>query len=98
MSGPREQDEYVEAVRRKAERMERARRERRSLWTTLYQAGALGWVFVLPVVLGAGLGRLIAQHTGRPAATLVGLGLGLLMGGWSAWRNIQRSMDDGEAP
>lgn len=83
-----------EAVRRKAHRMRLARRSSASLWRHLAHVGVLGWLFILPVVLGLFLGRLVSLRVGGTAPLLVGLGLGLLVGGYVTWRQVRRSLDD----
>lgn len=87
-----EEDPVVETVRKKAVRRERATRQRRSFWSHLSSVGILGWVFVLPVIAFTLLGKVLADRYDRPAITLVGLAFGLLTGGLSAYRNIQKSL------
>lgn len=86
------EEEWVAAVRTKAERMAAARRERRSLLEVLGHTAGLGWALALPLLLGVLLGRLLAGAAGRPSLTLVGVGVGLLAGGWLAWRQVRRAL------
>lgn len=97
MSGDRgEEAELVERVRAKAERMAAARREGRGgLLDNLAHVAGLGWTFVLPLLLGVLLGRLLARATGRPLLVLPGIGLGLLAAGWAAWVQIRRGLASG---
>jgi len=83
-------------VRRKALRMLRARRQRVSPWRALLHVGVLGWVFVLPVVLGVVGGRLVELHLGLRGATLGGLLLGVVAGAYAAWRQIRQSLAEGD--
>ena len=82
----------TEMVRHKAERMARARRERRNFWRTLSHVGVLGWLFVLPLVVGVAVGRYLADTTGYGIYVLVGLVVGLLVGGYVAWKAVQAAL------
>jgi ATP synthase protein I len=91
---PPPEDPGLDAVRRKAARMMRARRAQRSVWSALAQGGAVGWQLALPLVLGAGLGHLAGRFTGRPILALLGLLLGLAAGLWGAGRALQAALRD----
>lgn len=86
-----------EEVRTKARRMARARRQPFRLWRSLAHAGVLGWMFVLPLVAFALLGRWAATATGIRALSLLGLLVGLVTGAAGAWRAIQRAMVEPDA-
>jgi predicted F0F1-ATPase subunit len=90
------EEDYEEAVRTKAERMARARKESRSVWIVLAQAGTIGWQFALPLVgctlAGHALGRVV-DHDG-PA--LAGLLIGLALGLWQAGRSVKAGLDADE--
>ena len=79
---------------RKIARLKRARRAQRSPWQTAILAGSLGWMLVLPAVLG-GLG---GHHLGRqldqawPAAT--GVIAGLAIGIYGVWRSVRRTLNE----
>lgn len=85
---------YPQQVRRKAERMAEGRRARSSAWLALAHAGALGWVLVLPVVLGVALGRLLERTTGRGGLTVLCLLLGLALGAALVTRQVRRALED----
>lgn len=87
---------YTSEVRRKAERMARARRGRESMWRYLAHVGVLGWMFILPVVLGAAGGHLLARWTGIRFLAVVGLLFGLAAGSYVAWRQVRHSLEDAE--
>lgn len=91
-----EPDDYPREVRRKAERMARARRSHNSMWRYLAHVGVLGWMFILPVVLGAAGGRLLARWTGIRLLALAGLLAGLGTGAYVAWRQVRQSLEDAE--
>jgi ATP synthase protein I len=84
----------ADAVRRKARQVQLARRRQPSLWRHLEQVGVLGWVFMLPVLLGLFLGHLVAGRVGTRAPVLVGLFGGLAVGAWAAWRQVRRALED----
>jgi ATP synthase protein I len=75
----------------------RARRRRaggradRSFVQTVALVGAVGWAIVLPAVGGAFLGRLLDRRLGSGilwSAALIGLGA--VLGAWTAWRWVWR--------
>jgi ATP synthase protein I len=93
---PRE-SEYVRQVRGKAQRLSRARQREGGFWRHVAHVGSLGFVFVLPLVAGAALGRVVAERTGHPVFALALLLLGLLVGAFGSWRLIRQSFGgDGE--
>lgn len=83
---------YPDEVRRKAERMLQARARRAALWSQIAHVGVLGFVFVLPVVLGAFAGRALGRYTGSRSAPVAAILAGVLVGGYASWRQIQRSL------
>ncbi len=87
-------DPYADEVRRKAERLARARRDRRSVWVALGHAGTFGWQLALPLLAGALLGRALAEATGAPGVTLAGIAIGLILGLWAAGRGLAASLRD----
>lgn len=83
---------YVSQVRGKARRLSRARRRKGGFWRHFAHVGSLGFVFVLPLVGGALLGRYLADYTGRPRIALAMLLLGLLAGAFASWRLIRQGL------
>jgi ATP synthase protein I len=76
-------------VRRRAERSQRRLREGEpTLARQLATVGVLGWIVVLPVLGGIGLGRWLDRRFlgGGILCTAVLLLVGLVVGCWSAWR------------
>lgn len=89
---PEEDRAWIGQVRQQWQRQLRSRREGEpSLLGQLASVGVLGWVLVVPTLLGIALGRLLdAQwHTGITFTAALLL-LGVVLGGWSAWRWIHR--------
>lgn len=71
-------------------RRERARREpRSSLWRHVARVGTLGWMIVLPIVAGAGLGRLVDRRLESGVTwTLAGIVVGVAVAGYSLWKML----------
>ena len=89
-------DDHGEAMRRAVD--ERAARRRRwedegerSVWRNLAMLGAFGWLIAIPPLLGVVAGRGLDARLGTgiqfTAALIV---LGVALGGWLAWRRIDR--------
>lgn len=81
-------DELVEALQQQRTRRERGRREGApTLAQQLARVGVLGWMIVVPTLLGVWLGRLLDRHFHSGIFWTAPLLLcGLLLGCWSAWR------------
>lgn len=86
--------DFRTSVKRKADRMAAARRRGDSFWTALVHVGALGWVFVLPVVAGAVAGRSLARAVGQPALAVAPLALGIALGAYLVWWQLRRTVVD----
>lgn len=86
---------FGNSVTRQVRRLDRAKRERRRLFPEAIYLGTLGLVLVLPVVIGAYLGRwLDGLSTGYSIRwTLSFLFLGLVIGVWNVWQLIHRHED-----
>ena len=92
MSAPEpEKDPLVQGVRRQADRNRRWQREGDpSVARRLAQIGVLGWIIVVPMLVGVFAGRWLDRtfHSGLfwTAPLLL---LGAVLGCWSAWRWMQ---------
>ncbi|HUW79629.1 MAG TPA: AtpZ/AtpI family protein [Acidocella sp.] len=91
MSKPDEDDPLVKGVRLREERHKRWLREGdASAAQRLAQIGVLGWIIVVPMLIGIFVGRWLDHvfNTGifwTAPFLLLGLGLGC----WSAWKWMQ---------
>lgn len=90
---PEEQDPLVKGVRLRVERRNRWLRDGEpSVGRHLAQIGVLGWIIVVPMLLGALLGRwLDARHGSGVFWTAPLLLAGLALGCWSAWKWVRES-------
>jgi ATP synthase protein I len=90
MTAPDEQDRLVSETRRRGERHRRWLRDGDpSVAHRLAQIGVLGWIVVVPMLLGVFAGRWLDRtfHTGL-FFTAPLLMLGVVLGCWSAWKWI----------
>jgi ATP synthase protein I len=85
---PGERDPLVQGVRLRGERHRRWLREGdTSVARRLAQIGVLGWIIVLPMLIGIFVGRWLDRTYGTGLFwTAPLLMLGLALGCWSAWR------------
>jgi ATP synthase protein I len=85
---PGEQDPLVRGVRLRGERQARWLREGDpSVTRRLAQIGVLGWIIVVPMLIGVFAGRwLDAKFNSGLFWTAPLLMLGLALGCWSAWK------------
>jgi ATP synthase protein I len=85
---PGEQDPLVQRVRRHEERDRRQQREGEpSVARRLAQIGVLGWIIVMPMLIGVFAGRWLDRTFDSGLfCTAPLLMLGLALGCWSAWK------------
>ena len=89
---PEEDRAWLSRLHQQWARQLRSRRDGEpSLLHQLASVGVLGWVVVVPTLLGIALGRwLDAQWATGITFTAALLMVGVVMGGWSAWRWMHR--------
>ncbi len=89
MSLPEEKDPLLRAVR---QRSKRRREEGPSVASRLAQIGVLGWIIVVPMLIGLFIGhwldRLARSGVFWTAPLLL---IGLAFGCWSAWKWVQNT-------
>lgn len=87
-----EEDSMTEAVRKQRERRHEWLREGEpSMARYVGQIGVLGWIIVAPTLIGLFIGRWLDHRFGTGifwSAPL--LGVGLIIGCWSAWKWMHR--------
>lgn len=94
MTSPRGQDEdpFVREIRRQADRARAS--EHVTFWRGLGLVGSVGWMVVLPALLGAFLGRWIDRRLGTGIFwTLSLLFVGLALGCASTWRHVRQELE-----
>lgn len=91
MTAPDERDPLVTEVRRRGERHGRwLRGGEFTVSRRLAQIGVLGWIVVVPMLLGMFAGRWLDERYGSGLFwTAPLLMLGAALGCWSAWRWVQ---------
>jgi len=80
----------LKAIRLREDRSERWKREgERSLWENLSMVGALGWLIIVPTLIGVAVGRWL-DRTLDTGVTFTGalIFLGVVAGGLLAWHRI----------
>lgn len=85
-------EEMRRAVRLREKRSDRWKKEgERSLWQNLSMVGALGWLIVIPTLLGVFLGRWLdgLLDTGILFSGAL-IFLGILAGGYLAWQRANK--------
>ena len=91
MTSSGQDDPFVRSVRKQAARTERGKRA--SLISGFGLVGVIGWMVVLPTLLGAALGRFLDGRFGTGIVwTLSLLLVGLVLGGLAAWRDVQEAV------
>lgn len=86
--------EFARAVGKKARRLRRSRTVRRSFWQGLIHVGALGWMFVIPVVIGAFVGHWLRRFTSSRSLSVAPLLLGVAIGVYVVARELWGSLAD----
>ena len=88
---PEEQDPLVQGARLRGERYRRWQREGEpSVARRLAQIGVLGWIIVVPMLIGVFIGRwLDGVFNSGLFWTAPLLMLGLALGCWSAWKWVK---------
>lgn len=82
-----DEDPFVRAVRRQAERAQVA--QRMTFWQGLGLVGSVGWTVSIPALVGTFLGRWIDARAGTGIFwTLTFLVIGLASGCVAAWRHV----------
>ncbi len=87
-----DEDPFVREVRRQAERAQAP--QHLTFWQGLNLVGSVGWMVVLPTLLGAFAGRWIDSRAATGVFwTLSLLFTGVVLGCATAWRHVHRELD-----
>jgi ATP synthase protein I len=91
MKPDQKEDRFISAVEKQTERSRRAQRP--NLWGAFGIVGTIGWMVVLPALVGVAVGRYIDVRANAGIFwTLSLLMLGLTLGCMAAWRHIEEVM------
>ncbi len=91
MNPERRPEDMDRAVERRRKRREAWNRDgERPLASNLAMVGTLGWLIVVPVLIGTFFGRWLDRRTGMGVTfTSAFMCLGTLVGCWLAWRKVR---------
>lgn len=82
---------FSEKVEKSAEELMKARRERSRFWHYAQMLGVGGWLFVIPVVAGAYLGRYMDSKLGGEISwTITFIIIGIAVGVYNVWYFLLR--------
>ncbi|HCG01613.1 MAG TPA: ATPase F0F1 [Chloroflexi bacterium] len=91
MKPEQDNDRFVSAIKRQAERSQNVQKP--NLWSAFGIVGTVGWMVVVPALLGVALGRYLDMHFRLGLFwTLSLLVLGLALGCMAAWRHMEEVM------
>jgi ATP synthase protein I len=77
---------FSEDVDKSAKELLKARKEKTSFWHYTYVIGVGGWLFVIPIVAGAYLGRYLDKKTeGGISWTITFIIIGIVIGIYNIW-------------
>ncbi|WP_018289897.1 AtpZ/AtpI family protein [Verrucomicrobium sp. 3C] len=81
-------------VSQDVERMKKAEKEKHDVLSSWLSLGTIGLLFILPVVLGAFLGRWLDQHLEGYAVhwTITGILLGVFLGAISVYNHLRQNL------
>ncbi len=84
-------DDLIPPIKRRQHMKSRWEQEgERSIGKNLAMMGTLGWLIVTPTLVGTFVGRFVDQSVGGGIFWTVSLlFMGVVIGGWLAWRKMQ---------
>jgi ATP synthase protein I len=82
---------FSEKVEKSAEELMKSRHEKSRFWHYAQMLGVGGWLFVIPVVAGAYLGRYVDEKTrGDISWTITFIIIGIAIGAYNIWYFLLR--------
>ncbi|MEJ2695369.1 MAG: AtpZ/AtpI family protein [Candidatus Sulfobium sp.] len=82
---------FSRKVEQSAEELRKARKEKSRFWHYAQMLGVGGWLFVIPVVAGAYIGRYIDEKTrGDTSWTITFIIIGIAVGIYNIWYFLLR--------
>jgi ATP synthase protein I len=82
---------FSEKVEKSAEDLMKSRKEKSRFWHYAQMLGVGGWLFVIPVVAGAYLGRYLDERTrGEISWTITFIIIGVAVGAYNIWYFLLR--------
>jgi ATP synthase protein I len=82
---------FSEKVEKSAEELMKARKEKSGFWHYAQILGVGGWLFVIPIVAGAYLGRYMDEKTGGDISwTITLIIIGMAVGIYNIWYFLLR--------
>lgn len=82
---------FSEKVEKSAEELTRSRKEKSRFWHYAQMLGVGGWLFVIPVVAGAYLGRYLDRKLGGEISwTITFMIIGIAVGIYNIWYFLLR--------
>lgn len=87
---PRSAEQMIQRVGLQQARAERARRNARSIWSSIAILGVVGWSVAVPTLIGVAVGTWIDHRwPSRFSWTVFLMFLGLILGCTNAWMRIK---------
>ncbi len=82
----KEQEEFPSEIEKKVRRLLQSRDDKAGFWHYASLIGGGGWLFVIPVIAGAYLGRFLDKHVKAGISwTLTLMLLGIAIGTYNVW-------------
>ncbi|WP_242529313.1 AtpZ/AtpI family protein [Methylacidimicrobium sp. B4] len=81
-------------VGKDVERMKKAEKEKHNVLSAWLSLGTIGLLFILPVVVGAFVGRWLDEHLAGYAIhwTITGILLGVILGALSVYNHLRQNL------
>lgn len=82
-------DGFREEIESSVKKYKTSKKKRKEFWTYISRITVVGWLFVIPVVAGAYLGRYLDRRYGSNVSwTITLIIIGVAVGIYNAWRFI----------